>query len=140
MRNRLAHARVTIAALALAASTASAQIYRCTSAGGGVTYQERPCEGGEAAQPVNIPAAFPAVNSVERERLLQREAALDARLLERARIEAAERIAREARSTREAELAAERERARARQPEVLVVYPSSYRPHRPGRRAWVHPR
>ena len=59
---------------------------------------------------VDIPSSFPDANALERERLFQREAALDARLLKRAEIDAAERIAREDRLAREREAQAERDR------------------------------
>ena len=87
---------------------------------------------------MDIPLVFPEVNRAERERLLQREAALDARLLKRAEIEAAERVAREDRAARE--LSLERERAREREaaalatPGILVIQPSPFprpRLHRP---------
>ena len=104
------------------ACVAQAQIYRCTSATGAVAYQELPCGAAEQGGTVNIPAAFPEANVSERNRLLQREAALDARLLERARIESAERIAQSELATREKEAKAMREAAElaAQQP----VYPA----------------
>ena len=101
---------------------ACAEIYRCKGPGSAVSYQELPCAGAEQGGTVNIPAVFPEANSVERNRLLQREAALDARLLERARIESAERIAQSELATREKEAKAMREAAElaAQQP----VYPA----------------
>ena len=85
---------------------AQAGIFRCT-AGTGVTYQEIPCAGTGGA--TDIPDAYPEVNRLERDRLLQREAALEARMLKRAEIDSAERIARDDRITRERELASLRE-------------------------------
>ena len=104
------------------ASGAQAQVYRCTGAKGAVTYQEIPCGAAEQARTMDIPATFPEANATERNRLLQREAALDARLLERARIESAERIAQSELATREKEAKAMREAAElaAQQP----VYPA----------------
>jgi hypothetical protein len=67
------------------------------------------------------------VNMLERDRLLAREAALDARLVRRAEIDAQERIAREARWARQAEMEAERERARTTEAGYLYpAYPVAY--------------
>jgi hypothetical protein len=93
------------------ASLAQAQIYRCTGAKGAITYQEIPCGAAEQGRTMDIPSVFPEANAAERNRLLQREAALDARLLERARIESAERIAQSELATREREAKAMREAA-----------------------------
>ena len=122
---------------ALASQSAfAADVYRCTSPRGAVTYQQTPCPGPEG-RAMAIPQSFPEVNRVERDRLLQREAALDARLLKRAEIEAAERIAREERFSRErvAQAMLEAERARAAQalgPIVVIARPRPvYRHPRP---------
>jgi hypothetical protein len=108
--------------LASLAFAAQAQIYRCTGARGAVAYQEIPCGNAEQARTLDIPTTYPDANAAERNRLLQREAALDARLLERARIESAERIAQSELATREKEAKAMREAAElaAQQP----VYPA----------------
>jgi hypothetical protein len=110
------------AAVAFASTQASAEIYRCKDAAGAVSYQELPCAEAQQGGTVNIPAVFPEANTTERNRLLQREAALDARLLERARIESNERIAQSELATREKEAKAMREAAElaAQQP----VYPA----------------
>jgi len=107
--------RICFAVLVLAsiASSARAEIFRCTGSGGRITYQEVPCGSAEQSRTMDIPAAFPEVNNVERNRLLQREAALDARLIERSRIESAERIARAELAAREREAEAAREAAAA---------------------------
>jgi len=118
-------------ALALSFDAHAAQIFRCLDAGR-VTFQEIPCAAQAVERAWEIPS-FPPVNTAERERLLQREAALEARLLKRAEIEAAERIARENRQARELELAAERERERARAAEPVYVVPVFLRPYRPAR-------
>ena len=114
----------------LAPAVSAGPIYRCASAGG-IAYQELPCPAASAERAWHAPE-FPPVNLRERDRLLQREAALDARLLRRAEIEAAERIAREERRERELELAAERERARQAQPVYVVPWllpgPRHWRP------------
>lgn len=111
-----------------AAPAAGTQIYRCASAGG-VSFQETPCGAASAQSTWDLPA-FPPANSAERERLLQREAALDARMLRRAELEAAERIAREARRARELELQAERERAAAAEAQTIHAVPLFFRPAR----------
>lgn len=82
---------------------ASASIYRCTEPGGGITYQETACAGVATGGTVNIPTAYPDYNVGEHERILQREALLDERLLRRNAIDSAERIAREDRAAREKE-------------------------------------
>jgi hypothetical protein len=116
------NARLPIAALLMLGSAlAQAQVYRCTEAGR-VTYQAQPCASAGAGRVLDIPAAYPEVNLRERDRLLQREAALDARLLKRAELEAAERVARENRRARELEAQAERERARAVEPAYVVAW------------------
>ena len=116
--------------LVAALDAGAASIYRCATPQG-IAYQELPCDAGAAERA--IPAAdFPPVNANERNRLLDREAALDARMLKRAEIDAAERIAREARWAREAELEAERERAKAAASQYYPMYPVYGRP--------VHPR
>lgn len=102
-------------ALALIPLSAQAEIFRCTARGGAVTYQEFPCAEAEHARTMDIPAAYPEVNNSERNRLLQREAALEARMLERERIESAERIARNELAVREREAQAAREAAAAAQ-------------------------
>ena len=101
-----------VAAVAL---PAQAEIFRCTAAGGAVTYQEIPCGGADKIRTMDIPAVFPEVNSAERERLLQREAALEVRMLERERIESNERIARNELAVREREARAARDAAAAAQ-------------------------
>jgi len=97
-------------------------MFRCTAPGGATTFQETPC-GPEANERAVNMKEFPAVNTAERDRLLQREAALDARMVKRAEIDAQERIAKEARWAREAELEAERQRAKAESPHYYPAYP-----------------
>lgn len=105
--------------------SSAAQIYRC-AAGGSVTYQELPCPGAASESSYAAPE-YPPANQLERDRLLAREAALDARLVRRAEIDAQERMAREARRAREAELDAERERARAAEAASFYpAYPMAY--------------
>jgi hypothetical protein len=73
-------ASLLLAGLALCALPATAEIYRCTAKGGAVTYQQIPCPGSENGTVLDVPASYPAADAQERERLFQREAALDRRL------------------------------------------------------------
>jgi hypothetical protein len=111
---------------ATALDAGAAGIYRCAT-GTGIAYQELPCDAGAAEKSLPAPD-FPPVNATERSRLLDREAALDARMLKRAEIDASERIARETRWAREAELEAERERAKAAASQYYPMYPVYGRP------------
>ena len=124
-----------IAMTTLGTGAEAGSIYRCVDRGV-VTYQELPCPAPLGESVVDIPAAFPPVNAIERERLLMREAALDARMLKRAELESAERLAHAALRARELELQAERERARQSEPAypVAIVIPGR-RPH--PRSRWV---
>ena len=97
-------------ALAATGALAESQVYRCVSAGS-VSFQQVPCATLSEERAYDLPS-YPPANMLERDRLLAREAALDARLLRRAEIDAQERIAREARWARQAEAEADRERAR----------------------------
>jgi|SRR5690242_12037125 len=113
---------------------ASPGIYRCTAPGGGVTYQEIPCPNDSAQRATDIPTEYPEVNREARERLFQREAALEARQLEREKMDTALRIAREDRLAREAEA---RQPAPVEaapfylvtQPPRLRPFPARVRPH-----------
>src|SRR5437868_4014334 len=99
-----------LAGAGIAFATLHAQaggIYRCTAPDGAVTYQETACAGASTGGVANIPTGYPDFNVVEHERILQREASLDNRMLERYRIDSAERIARDDRIAREKEAAAE---------------------------------
>ena len=71
---------ILVLALALAPFPTRADIFRCTSTGGAVTYQQDSCDAHANAKVIDVPDAYPAANSAERERLLAREAALDRRL------------------------------------------------------------
>ena len=107
-----------LAAWVAVALPAGAEIYRCKSAGS-VSYQEQPCDAASQGGAVAIPSQFP--DYIEpRNRLAAREAAVDARILERLRIESAERIARDERAAREAQLQAQREQV---QPAEVAWYP-----------------
>lgn len=116
-RVRLVNRPFAALAFVMLAVPAHAEIFRCTSDGGAITFQEIPCPPSTQAATMDIPSRFPEVNRVERERLLAREAALDARLLKRAEIDAAERIARDDRLAREREIAALREELARREAE-----------------------
>jgi hypothetical protein len=69
------------AALAAAATfdCNAGPVYRCFTSNLGVSYQEAACTPGNDAGELDL-SNFPAVNAAERERVLQREAALDRRL------------------------------------------------------------
>jgi hypothetical protein len=72
-----------VLALALGAAlldAGAAGIFRCRSAEGGTSYQESPCAPGSDAARLAVPGEFPPANLAARERLLDREAALDRRL------------------------------------------------------------
>ena len=108
-------------ALVLVPAVSQAQVYRCTASGGAVTYQETPCPESAPGGTMNIPSQYPEVNQAERNRLMAREAALDARMLEREKIESAERVAR-------AELAAREREAQAAREAALAAQQQSYAP------------
>jgi hypothetical protein len=73
-------ARYLVAAIAVATfDCTAAPIYRCFTPNLGVSYQETPCAPEHDAGELAL-SNFPAVNAAERERILQREAALDRRL------------------------------------------------------------
>lgn len=69
-----------LALLAFCAPPAAAEIYRCTAKGGTVTYQQFPCSASEGVTVLDLPASFPPVDGEARQRLFEREAALDRRL------------------------------------------------------------
>ncbi len=73
-------ALLLLAGLALSALPATAEIYRCTAKSGAVTYQQIPCPASESVTVLDLPATFPAADPQERQRLFEREAALDRRL------------------------------------------------------------
>jgi len=116
-----------LCALAATGALADGPVYRCANAGS-VSFQQIPCANASEERAFELPS-YPPINMLERDRLLAREAALDARLLRRAEIDAQERIAREARRARDAELDAERERARlAESASFYPAYPLAYPP------------
>jgi hypothetical protein len=110
-----------LCALAATGALADGPVYRCVNAAS-VSFQQVPCASASEERAFELPS-YPPINMLERDRLLAREAALDARLLRRAEIDAQERMAREARRAREAEVDAERERA-ARTAEAGYFYPA----------------
>ena len=101
----------------------AADIVRCRDAGGAITYQPAPCPDRTEESRTGIPDAYPEPNRAERQRIFEREAALDKRLEARRDRELAEQQMREARAEREAE----RERlallAAQAQPQYIVAYP-----------------
>lgn len=72
---------VTLAIPLLAATlpVTGAEVFRCV-VGSSVSYQEFPCADGMKEVKLDLPQSFPEVNTEGRNRLSQREAALDARL------------------------------------------------------------
>jgi hypothetical protein len=127
---------VLIAAACLAVpASAAGEIVRCVDAAGRVTYQQVACPESSQPERTAIPTEFPAPNTVERERLFEREAALHKRLEARRDRELQESQMREARAEREAE----RERLAAMiaaqsQPQYFVLYaPRAGRFHPPRR-------
>jgi len=110
------------------AGAAHADVFRCTSSAGAVTYQEMPCAPDQAVRVVDVPERYPAANQAERDRLFQREAALDRRLEAERERESREAIAR---MSRPAPVAAQEP-----EPQVALFVPT---PLRPSRRAHVHP-
>jgi hypothetical protein len=73
---------LAVAALVVAPSLAWAapEIFRCSTPSGSISYQELPCAPNNDAGKVDVPSIFPEIDLAARERLLQREAALDHRL------------------------------------------------------------
>ena len=61
-------------------SPASAEIFRCRSPDGAVSYQQLPCEEGSVGGASPIATDYPPVNTAERDRLFEREAAMYKRL------------------------------------------------------------
>ena len=116
-------ATVLAALAAMGATCASAAIFRCKDAAGAVTYQEVPCAHADE-RATDIPTAFPEVNYAERDRLLRREAELDARMLRRAEIDAQVQIAREERLAREREAELQRQAANDT---PLYIVPMAFR-------------
>src|SRR5262249_31375634 len=117
---------LVVAGLVCLATPALADVFRCTAPGGGVTYQEVRCPNDNAERVLVRPDPFPEVNREARERLFQREAALEARQLEREKMDTALRIAREDRLAREAE--AKQLAPADAAPLYLVVQPLRLRP------------
>jgi hypothetical protein len=124
---------LAFAVLAAAAGASSAEIFRCQSREG-TTYQQVPCPEEAIADTINIAASYPDYMA-ERDRLAQREAAMDARLLRRLEIESAERIARDERVAREKEAQAERDRQQQSTPTYVAGFPMRA-PRHPPHRAW----
>lgn len=67
-------------AFASAHDCAAAEIFRCSTPNGSLSYQELACAPNNDVGKVDVPSIFPDIDVAARERLLQREAALDQRL------------------------------------------------------------
>jgi len=85
------------------ALTAAAQVFRCVGAGGAVSYQQQPCEGGAQGGPTQIPTTFPD-HVAPRAELAAQAAAADARIQKRLELESAERMARAEQASREKDM------------------------------------
>ena len=110
-----------LSGVAAFASGAHAEVFRCTSASGAVSYQELPCGAGETLRVVDVPAAYPAPNTAERDRLFQREAALDQRLEAQRERESREAIVRMSQPVPP--------QAEPQEPQFAWIYPPVMRPH-----------
>jgi hypothetical protein len=93
--------------LAAHAAAASAEIFRCTAPDGAVTYQQIPCPSASSERSVDVATSYPGIDSAERERLFEREAALDRRLEARRERESRESIAAQASRALQAKAEAE---------------------------------
>jgi len=116
--------------LAALAGAAHADVFRCTSATGAVTYQEVPCAADQAVRLVDVPERYPAANLAERDRLFQREAALDRRLEAERERESRETLARLSRP-----VPAE---AQSPEPQAVLFVPAQLRPSRRPARIHLH--
>jgi len=116
----------------LAGVTAHAEIFRCTASSGAVSYQQVPCDGGERFQVMDLPASYPPVDSAQRDRLFQREAALDQRLEARRERESREAIARSMQPAQPAQ-------AQPQEPQLLWFLPPALRPHHRGQNLRIRP-
>ena len=90
-RARLAGLAALAAVLAL---PAGAEIFRCTSPAGAVSYQQAACPDSNASRVVDVPSSYPGIDPSQRRQLFAREAALDRRLEARRERESREAIAR----------------------------------------------
>lgn len=98
-RSRLAGLAALAAALAM---PAGAEIFRCTSPRGDVSYQQAACPAMSASRVVDVPSSYPNADPMQRQQLFEREAALDRRLEARRERETREAIARDAQAAAEA--------------------------------------
>lgn len=114
--------RVLAAIVLVVPLSAGAEIVRCVEAGT-VTYQDSPCTGSSTRQPANIPSEYPAPNLAERNRLLDREAAMYRRLEARRDRELQEHLARTALQQREAEVEMMARIAASEPPVYGIAYP-----------------
>ena len=112
---------IAVLAVGWALNAPATEIFRCSTAKGGVAYQEFPCAPDAQAASFQVPSAYPEVNAAAREQLLRREAALDRRL-EAAR----ERLSRE-----EMTRTAARAQAPANEPAYVIAWPARI-PHAMG--------
>jgi hypothetical protein len=122
--------------LALGPLSASAGIFRCAEPGMAVSYQEMPCADPSMASTLDVPTEYPAIDAQKRDRLLQREAALDQRLEARRERESRETIAT---IGRDAQVQAAEAEAEAAAAAYFMAWPHApglrllHRAHRPPR-------
>lgn len=116
----------------LAGPAQAAEIFRCTAPGGAVSYQETPCPDPSTARTLDVPAVYPAIDSQQREGLLQREAALDQRLEARRERESRETIASIGRDAQVQAAQAQAE-AQAAAPAYVMAWPRAAGPRLPHR-------
>ena len=107
------------------AACAQAAIFRCTALSGAVTYQQSPCASQEDAQRLDIPDRYPAVDTAQRERLLERAAQLDRRLEARRERESREALARAAQAP-----APSPKPQAAPEPQIAWMLPPAFPAHR----------
>jgi hypothetical protein len=112
-RERLAGLAALAAVLAL---PVGAEIFRCTSPTGAVSYQQASCPESDVSRVVDVPSSYPNADPAQRRQLFAREAALDRRLEARRERESREAIAR-------AELTAAQAAARQAQPQPADSQP-----------------
>jgi hypothetical protein len=112
------------AALLASAFAAHAEIYRCTSPAGQVTYQQSPCASREDAKRLDIPETYPEIATDRRARLLAQEAELDRRLEAQRERESREAMARAA-----AEPPAPAAREAAPEPQIAWMLPPVFPVH-----------
>jgi hypothetical protein len=86
--------RAMLIAAALLALPAGAAIFRCTATDGSVSYQEAECPVADKSRVMDLPSQYPSADPTDRQRLFEREAALDRRLEAQRERDSREEVAR----------------------------------------------